>query len=269
MKKITLLFCLFSMAISLNAQTTYTDTETVDIAGTDSWDVELDSDNITFSVLLDGLSSTSPCTSPTLELIGLGWDVTQQTIGASWLNEMVISFDANQDGTPEIYLTPSATDNNGGNSPESNSSGGILDLVGAGVGYQLIANATSGSINLEFFEGYDDVADAIDGMFIAPSTITLQYRLTCNTLGIEDFKALDSVTMYPSIAEDFVTFSNPQSIVIEQVEIYTLNGKLVQLIDLSDMNTERLIDVSTLATGNYFVKIKSDTGYTTKRLIKK
>ncbi|MCH9660587.1 MAG: T9SS type A sorting domain-containing protein, partial [Bacteroidetes bacterium] len=50
--------------------------------------------------------------------------------------------------------------------------------------------------------------------------------------------------------------------------IYDTNGRLINTIDLSDMQQEKLIDVSSLATGVYMVQITSENASTVKRLVK-
>jgi hypothetical protein len=50
--------------------------------------------------------------------------------------------------------------------------------------------------------------------------------------------------------------------------IYDLNGKLVSQINLQDMQSERVIDVSSYATGVYMVKITGEQSSVVKRMIK-
>ncbi len=121
-----------------------------------SWDLEGDADNFIANIDF-GVAGT---------IHGIGWDTTQASIGASWLSEMVVSF-ADLGGAPGLYLTPSGTTAPG---TESYSSGGIVDLEGAGIPDVVIA---SGVLSMEFFESFDDVADAIDGNWLEGSTITL------------------------------------------------------------------------------------------------
>jgi hypothetical protein len=269
MKKITyLLFALFvTPSLLLNAQTTITETLVVDISGTQSVDEKSGPLNDTLTVLLDGLATTSPCINPTLELTGIGWDTEQTTVGLSYYSEMVIGVDANQDSVEDMNRIPGANVDDFGTA--SFSSGGIQDLITQGYSYFLIANATSGSINLEFYEDFDDAPGA-DAVYSVGSTLTFQYRLSCsNTLSVDHSLALDSLVMYPNITEDYVTISNPQSIALQQAEIYDFSGKLIQTYNLTNMGTVKTIDVSKLASANYLVKIKTDTGYTTKKLLKK
>ncbi len=121
----------------------------------DFWDLEGDSDNLILDLNLGGAAT----------MHGIGWDVTQTTIGASWLSEQVVSF-AEAGGAPALYLTTSGT---GAPGTESNASAGIVDLGDAGIPDLVMA---SGVLRMEFFESFDDVADAIDGHWLEGSTLT-------------------------------------------------------------------------------------------------
>ncbi len=126
---------------------------TVDISGTESFDLQGDPDNTILVVDLAaelGLTSGSSVT-----ISGIGWDVVQETVGASWGSEMSVSLNG------LINVTPSAT-----GAPivgtEANSSGGILDLTDAGLDDIILSD---GLLTIEFFESYDDFADAVDGIW--------------------------------------------------------------------------------------------------------
>ncbi|RMH13452.1 MAG: hypothetical protein D6695_03950 [Planctomycetota bacterium] len=127
----------------------------------DSWDLEGDPDNVVAVFDMGG-----PAT-----IHGVGWDVSLQTFGASWLSEMVVSF-GEDGGIPGLYLTPGINDGFAGTG--SYSSGGIVDLGDNGIPDVVMA---SGMMRLEFFESFDDVADAVDGQWLAGSTITLDMTI--------------------------------------------------------------------------------------------
>ncbi len=122
-----------------------------------SWDLEGDLDNFVADLNF-GVAGT---------IHGIGWDVTQTSVGASWGSEMVVSF-ADQGSAAGLYLTPSGTA--AAITNENNASAGIVDLENAGIPDVVIA---SGVLSLEFFETFDDVADDIDGWWLEGSTITL------------------------------------------------------------------------------------------------
>lgn len=122
-----------------------------------SWDEEGDLDNFADSINL-GVGSI---------VTGVGWDVTITTVGASWLSEAVVSF-ADGSNTPGLYLTPGFA--NGAPGSMAFSSGGIVDLTDNSIPD---INLTSGNLDLEFFESFDDNIDGIDADWTG--TIDIQY----------------------------------------------------------------------------------------------
>lgn len=128
-------------------------TITIDITGTNSWDLEFDADN--------EMSVTNILANA--HITGIGWDATIVTNGGSWLSESVMRFNN------DLFLTVGIGDDFAGTG--SYSSGGILDLVGTGLDFFLAAD---GLLNIEFFESFDDVADEIDNVFTSGS-LQVQY----------------------------------------------------------------------------------------------
>lgn len=97
----------------------------------------------------------------------IGWDVTIETVGASWLSEATIGFgDINGN---QVNLTPSQDQFAGSG---GFGSGGLIDLVGL----DLVITLSDGVLFLEFFEGFDDVAGATDA-FIS-GTLDISANLT-------------------------------------------------------------------------------------------
>ena len=88
-------------------------------------------------------------------------------------------------------------------------------------------------------------------------------------LGNKDNELINAITLYPNPAKEQVTLSNSSSIKLEAAMIYDLKGKLVSQINLQDMQDERVIDVSSFATGVYVVHIKGEQSSVVKRMIKK
>lgn len=133
-----------------------------DMATASSWDLELDPSNDirTFTV-----TETTPMTN-------ISWAGTVATRGASWRNEAVIYFGA-PDPAQSFYITMGFADG----SPGTTSYSGSADIVAA-LGFAI---NPAGTWTLEFFESYDDVADAIDAdwsnvniaMVPAPGSVAL------------------------------------------------------------------------------------------------
>ena len=87
-------------------------------------------------------------------------------------------------------------------------------------------------------------------------------------LGNQDHELSNAIALYPSPAKEQVTLSNRSNAALETAMIYDLKGKLVSQIDLQDMQSERVIDISSYATGVYMVHITGRQSSVVKRLIK-
>ncbi|MGB3345119.1 MAG: T9SS type A sorting domain-containing protein, partial [Aequorivita sp.] len=68
-------------------------------------------------------------------------------------------------------------------------------------------------------------------------------------------------------ASSVVNLVNKTNLSLDKMVIYDINGKLINQIDLRSMQSEKSVDVSTLASGVYMVQIIGDDASTVKRLI--
>lgn len=132
----------------------------VSVAGKNSWDLVSDSSNDVMIIdvaVLAGQPSGTP-----MVMTGIGWDVTVQTVGASWLSEARMYFDdAIAPDLSGLFLRPSSINSSGVDSP---SSGGVIDLSDNAIPDIVLPN---GQLRIEFYESIDDVADAIDANWTA------------------------------------------------------------------------------------------------------
>lgn len=121
-----------------------------------------------------GYGSGSPVT-----LTGIAWQVTIETVGASWLSEARAYFDDNV--APDLsglFLAPGA----GNNAPGVGTftQGTILKLADAGIPDIFLPD---GKLRLEFYESYDDVVGAIDALWLN-STFVFQAIPTPGALAL-------------------------------------------------------------------------------------
>lgn len=130
------------------------------VAGIESWDLYGDPDNVV--VQLDLAAALGYPSGTYLEMTGIGWDVDLETYGTSWLFDITVYFDDNiaPDGSG-LFLTPAAGDGSPGSS--NYASGGVLDLTDNGIPDIPLPN---GMLRMEFFEGYEEYADAADGLWV-------------------------------------------------------------------------------------------------------
>ncbi|WP_418512141.1 T9SS type A sorting domain-containing protein, partial [Corallibacter sp.] len=84
-----------------------------------------------------------------------------------------------------------------------------------------------------------------------------------STLGVEKVSLnTNSVTLYPNPVSDRLFIKSTET--IKAVTIYNVNGQLIK-----EVNTlGKSIDVASLPSGLYFVKINTANGETTKKIIK-
>jgi len=95
------------------------------------------------------------------------------------------------------------------------------------------------------------------------------FELTIESiLGLDDIALDNAVVMYPNPAQEIVTIANSSSILLDMAVIYDVSGKRVSQIDLRDMQDQKVIDVSSLASGVYMVQITGEQASVVKRLIK-
>lgn len=139
-------------------------TLTIDIANTGSWDFEGAPGNTNTPW---GDIDWANC-SCDVRITGIGWDVNISTFGDSWLSEATMRFE------DALYLTVGAGDDFAGSA--SYSSGGILDLTSLTTPLDFFLSADN-ILDIEFFESFDDVENAIDAIYGAGSTLTIQYEL--------------------------------------------------------------------------------------------
>jgi hypothetical protein len=86
------------------------------------------------------------------------------------------------------------------------------------------------------------------------------------SLATTDFEFANYFTLYPNPTKSVLNISSKESIEVKSISIYNPLGQLVLVIP----NAEKVskIDVSSLTTGNYFIKINSDKGSSNARFVK-
>lgn len=135
-----------------------------------TWDLVSDPDNVVFDLDISGAFGVAGAQAT---MHGIGWDVTIQSLGASWLSEARMYFDDNiAPDLSGLFLAPGVADSFPGTN--SYNSGGIVDLSDNAIPDIVLPN---GHLRLEFYESFDDVANGIDGFYLAGSTITLDMTL--------------------------------------------------------------------------------------------
>ena len=71
----------------------------------------------------------------------------------------------------------------------------------------------------------------------------------------------------PNPANDFITLSNTDNIIVKSISMTDLNGRVVKQISYSDASNIQ-VNVADLASGMYLMNITSDQGTATKKVVK-
>jgi hypothetical protein len=100
-----------------------------------------------------------------------------------------------------------------------------------------------------------------------PAITTNTYTTTIQALGNQDFSFVNYFSLYPNPVSDVLNINKKEDIEISSIHIYNVIGQLMMVIPNAKNTTT--IDVSNLASGNYFVKINSDKGTSNTKFIKR
>ena len=83
--------------------------------------------------------------------------------------------------------------------------------------------------------------------------------------GISDYTLNNSVTLFPNPTSGVVQIKN-EELRIKNLEVYDVYGKLLNVMSVNDHTAE--LDLSGYAKGTYFVRVTTEKGVVTKRVVK-
>ena len=86
------------------------------------------------------------------------------------------------------------------------------------------------------------------------------------SLGNEDYNKLNKISLYPNPVNDLLSIAGAETI-IKGYNIFDIQGRLIK--QFTSSNSINQIDVSSLDSGVYLLKLKSELGEVVKRFIKK
>ncbi|MFD2890530.1 T9SS type A sorting domain-containing protein [Flavobacterium chuncheonense] len=95
---------------------------------------------------------------------------------------------------------------------------------------------------------------------IVTNTATSTYQV----LNVQSFEFDSAFTLYPNPVKEVLNLQAKNGIAIQSIEIYNVVGQLV----LALPNASSTVDVSSLESGSYFIKINTDNGSTSTKFIK-
>ncbi|MCW5518334.1 T9SS type A sorting domain-containing protein [Aureitalea sp. L0-47] len=87
-------------------------------------------------------------------------------------------------------------------------------------------------------------------------------------LGVDDQAINNAVSVFPNPAVNEINISS-NGLNLQNAEIYNIQGRLMQTVDLSSMGTQETVNIASYSAGVYLVKINGDNGSATKRFVKR
>ena len=99
----------------------------------------------------------------------------------------------------------------------------------------------------------------------AATSLRLDTVNMTSVLGTNDFLS-SNFSVFPNPAKNVINFSNDTNAVVSLVEMTDLNGRVIKSQKVNA--TEGQISISDLATGMYMMKITTDQGVATKKIVK-
>ena len=91
--------------------------------------------------------------------------------------------------------------------------------------------------------------------------------LVSESVGVEELTFRNSVSLHPNPATTEVVISTPFEINGE-IRVFDISGKLLIYNNEVNFNNNYLLDISSLSTGTYFVRLNTAKGEVTKKLLK-
>ena len=96
--------------------------------------------------------------------------------------------------------------------------------------------------------------------------VTNTATTTIAALSIQDFVFSNYFTIYPNPVSKVLSITQKENITISSINIYNTLGQLVLVIP--NAKNIKTIDVSSLTSGNYFIKINADKGISNTKFVK-
>ena len=249
MKKATLLFVLFA-TFSLNAQVT---TGVMNFQNGYSGEVAIGLTDVTVTLI-----------GPSNLWLGMGFNVDEMAPGGDVITHDSTGFNDRQflgEGIPPTLDTQDWTV--------------ISNDVNGGVRTLVVTRPLAGTDSTDFI--FDPTATSLSFVWAhGNNTDVLSYHGNNNRddevvalmpLGLEDQKLANRLSIFPVPVSDLITVSianfNEKN---ASLEIFSMTGKLLKKMVVSHKSS--IVDVSKLSTGIYLLKVSSDNGFASTKIVK-
>ena len=138
---------------------------------------------------------------------------------------------------------------------------GVRGLAAWNAKQNFVANTTPGQVL-----GWTNIIDIGDPATAPDVSQDLPFDIngSITNLGTNQNDFSSSIVLYPNPVKNFISISIPNVVKIDEIEIYDLLGRNVKKFS----NVDSSLNISSLASGSYILKIKSGTSVAVKKIIK-
>ena len=218
-------------------------------------------------------------------------DLTGLTPNTGYTFKAFITYDGTTVYGSEMTFTTSGQQGETCDAPTNlEETGQVIDKAPGYLFVRWTDNAGASQWNLQYrIQGTQDWATKVVnttevsfmGELEANETYELRVQAVCNDslvsdwsntlvavaqgVGIDDYTLDNSVTVYPNPTSGLIQILNSE-FRIENVEVYDVFGKLLNAMSVNDHTAN--LDLGGYAKGTYFVKVTTERGVVTKRVVK-
>lgn len=136
----------------------------------------------------------------------------------------------------------------------------IMDSYGDGMNGSSCTNGP-GSYQILFTEAV--IAELTEAQADFGTTNTTNF---CLNLGLNEKSSTDAISVYPNPAGEFVTIS-ANDLLIEKIELVNITGQVISAVQVAAKQIK--MDLTTMSSGVYFLKVFTENNSTTKQLVVK
>jgi hypothetical protein len=150
----------------------------------------------------------------------------------------------------------------------------LVTIKGPGIaatGLTLSGSSTAtppAEVDFIAFSGNTTAAPNSAAATMVMDNLSLKATATDSLLDNATFdNAITSFSVSPNPANDFITISNSENVLVNAISITDLNGRVVKQNSFTDV-TNVQVNISDLSSGVYMMNITTDKGSVTKKIIK-
>jgi len=116
------------------------------------------------------------------------------------------------------------------------------------------ATGSSGNISFSYGQTFGNFTGGTNGSIT--EGVQQSFALVSSLNGELSDEILN-IEVYPNPSKESIQISNHSSFTIEEYQLFTISGKLIQSARIG--NIEQLINIESLPSGTYFLKLLSST----------